>query len=112
MAFDPDAQLFDWYGWLTTQAGHSVLVGVPAALALVPWFGPFLPPLIVALAYLILWEIAVQRVGAGWKDALEDTACVMAGASLICGALVGYGTAALAFAVWAVFLVAGVIRRA
>jgi hypothetical protein len=112
MAFDPDAQLFDWYGWLCTQAGHSVLVGVPAALALLPWFGPFVAPLIVAVVYLVAWEIKHQRIRAGWKDALEDTACVMSGASILCGAFVSYGTSALAFLLWAVFLAAGVIRRA
>ena len=112
MAFDPDAQIFDWYQWLTTQAGHSALVGLPGALILVPWFGPFLAPLIVAAAYLLIWEIAVQRVGAGWKDALEDTACVMAGASILCGATVGIGTAATCFVAWAAFLFVGVWRRA
>ena len=112
MAFDPDAQLFDWYGWLTVQAGHIALVGLPGALILSPWFGPFLAPLIVAAAYLLLWEIAVQRVGAGWKDALEDTACVMAGASILCGAAVGIGTAAACFVGWAAFLFIGVWRRA
>ena len=112
MPFDPDAQLDDWYGWLTTQAGHSVLVGLPAALVLLPWFGPYLAPIIIAAAYLILWEIAVQRIGAGWKDALEDTACVMAGGSILCGMSDGYVTALVCFAAWAFFLLVGVLRRA
>lgn len=111
MSFDPDAQLDDWYQWSVVQAGHSALVGVPAALVLLPWFSPFLAPLIVAAAYLVLWEIAVQRVGSGWKDALEDTACVMAGASMICGALVGFWSAVLCFGLWAAFLAVGVVRR-
>lgn len=111
MAFDPDAQLGDWYGWLCTQAGHSALVGLPAAIILAPFFGPFLAPVIVAVAYLVLWEIAVQRVGAGWADALQDTACTAAGASILCGAMVGYWTAAACFAAWAVFLLIGVVRR-
>ena len=111
MAFDPDEQLNDWYGWLTTQAGHSALVGLPGALILVPWFGPYLPPVIIALAYLVIWEGAVQRFGAGIADALTDAACVMAGASILCGALIGYGTALACFAAWALLLTFGVWRR-
>lgn len=111
MAFDPDAQLGDWYQWLCTQAGHSMLVGVLAALILLPWVGVLLTPPIIAAVYLVAWEIAVQRIGAGWKDALEDSACVMAGGSILCGAFVGYWTAVLCFAVWAVFLLIGVVRR-
>lgn len=111
MAFDPDAQLDDWYGWLCTQAGHSALVGLPGALILLPWFGLVLAPAIVAAVYLVLWEIVVQRVGAGWADALEDTACTAAGASILCGATVGYWTAAVCFAGWGVFLLVGAARR-
>lgn len=111
MAFDPDSQFEDWYGWLTTQAGHSVLVGVPGALALAPWWGLYAAPVLVALIYLLVWEIAVQRVGAGWIDAVEDTACVMSGASLICGAQLSHSTAAVCFALWSAFLTLGVFRR-
>jgi hypothetical protein len=111
MAFDPDAQERDWYGWLTTQAGHAALVGMPAAWVLVPFFGPFLAPVIVAVAYLALWEILKQRAAAGWADALTDTACVMAGASTICGAAVGYWTAATCMTAWGALLAFGVWRR-
>ena len=111
MALQPDAQLDDWYGWLTTQTGHAVL-GQAGAFILLPFFGPFLAPVMVALVYLVAWEWAVQRFRAGIADGLTDTACTMAGASVICGMAVGYGTAAICFAAWAALLGFGVLRRA
>lgn len=111
MAFEPDAQQSDWYGWLTTQAGHAALVGNAGALLLFPWVGPVLSPILVALAYLVIWEAWRQRFGAGIADALTDTACTMAGASIICGALVGYGTALACFTAWCALLLFGVLRR-
>lgn len=112
MIFPPDSFPRDWYQWLTNQAGHSVLVGVPAGLALMPFLGPYIAPLAVFTIYLVFWEWGKQRFGAGLADAMEDSACVMAGASLICGYEVGYWTAWGAFAVWCLFLAWGVWKRA
>ena len=111
MIFPPEDQR-NWYAWLTVQAGHSVLVGVPMGLALMPFLGPYISPVAVFVVYLLAWEFSVQRLGAGLADALQDSACVMAGASIICGYAVGYWTAWGALAAWAVFLAIGVYRRA
>lgn len=112
MIFPPDDFRNNWYGFLTNQAGHSVLVGLPMGLALMPFVGPYIAPLVVFVVYLLVWEFSIQRIGAGLADALQDSACVMAGASIICGYAVGYWTAWGALAVWAVFLAWGVRRRA
>lgn len=37
---------------------------------------------LVSAGYLLTWEIGVQQVGAGWADALTDTAMVAAGGAL------------------------------
>lgn len=108
--FDPDEQLDDWYGWLGTQCAHAAL-GQGAAFILLPWIGPVGAPLIVAAVYFFAWEWGKQRFRAGIGDALTDTACTMAGASVLCGMSVGYGTAAICFAAWSVLLLAGVLRR-
>lgn len=111
MVFQPDEQLNDWYGWLTVQCGHSV-IGQAGAFILLPFFGAYLAPVMVGLVYLVAWEWAVQRFRAGIGDGLTDTACTMAGASVLCGMTVGYGTAAICFAAWAALLLFGVLRRA
>lgn len=111
MIFPPNSFPRDWYSWLTNQAGHSVLVGMPMGLALMPFLGPYIAPVAVFGLYLVFWEWGKQRFGAGLGDALEDSACVMAGASIICGYEVGYWTAWGALAVWALFLAWEVRKR-
>lgn len=88
MTFDPSAFRGDPYGYLTNQAGHAYLVGAPLALALAPWAGLIAGPAIVALAYGIIWELVIQR-GRLWRDSLEDTVHVLAGASVMSAALNG-----------------------
>ncbi|MCH9838798.1 hypothetical protein K0U83_24245 [bacterium] len=110
MSFEPDEQLDDWYKWLTTQCGHAC-VGIAGGLILWPLWG-IAAPGAVFFVYLIAWEGAYQRFGAGVGDALVDSACVAAGAAVICGAFVGYWTAVAVAAVWAVFIAWGVWRRA
>lgn len=109
----------DWYGELTNQSGHHALIGIPFALALLPFFPVVWVPVAVALIYAVIWEIIAQH-GADWKDSLTDTACVMAGASLLCGPFFFlppalfwpvWVTQALCFAGWAVLLAIGVVRR-
>jgi len=36
-------------------------------------------PWLVTVAYLILWEMGLQRLGAGWPDALLDTLAIAIG---------------------------------
>lgn len=108
--FGPDDFARDPYGYATNQAGHACIIGLPAALVLLPWFGPVLTPIIVAVVYGVVWELIVQR-GRMWADSLDDTAHVMAGASIICGATVGYWTAAVCVAAWLVVVLIGFLRR-
>ena len=55
--------------WLDNRTGYNLDVGT-----LAPW--------LVTAVYLVAWEMGLQRVGAGWPDALADTfAVAMGGAS-------------------------------
>lgn len=107
-----DAQPGDWYGWLTNQAAHMSVVGAPLALLLL-WLGvPDLAvPIMVAAAYGILWEWAIQR-GKDMADSLMDTAMVMCGAAFVVGLTVGVADAAIIFLIYAGALSFGVMRRA
>lgn len=100
----------DWYGYATNQAGHAALVGMPLALLVMPFLGPIWTPIAVALAYGIVWEWLIQR-GGMWADSVEDTAHVMAGASVICGAMVNHLTASTCVAAWLCLIGLGVARR-
>jgi hypothetical protein len=88
MTFPPNDFRNDWYGYLTNQAGHAYLVGCPLALACIPYWGLLFAPLAAAVIYGGAWECGIQR-GRLWRDSLEDSVHVMAGASVICGALSG-----------------------
>lgn len=85
----PDAFQADAYGWVTNQLSHAlvglVLVAlVSFLLSRSEWIedkGLFALALVVA-GYFIGWEVAWQLVGAGWTDALEDTAFVALGGAV------------------------------
>lgn len=110
--FAPDDFRRDRYGYLTNQAGHAYLVGAPIALAASPWWGLVAAPVVVAVSYGLFWEIGVQR-GRLWRDSLEDTVHVLAGASVICAALSGDAmTVAACMAAQAALLGLGWWRRA
>lgn len=113
MAFlGPDDQRNDWYAWATNQAGHSAIIGMPAALLCLPVFGPIWTPVFVALVYLTVWEVMAGHWRADWRDSLMDTAHVMAGASLLCGALAfGYWTAVACVLSWLCLIGFGVWQR-
>ena len=112
MIFAPDDFADDWYGYLTNQSGHAYLVGCPLALIVSPWWGLVAAPIIIAVCYGIIWELIVQH-GRDWRDSLEDTVHVMAGASVICAAISGdIWTVAGCLAAQAVLLGIGVWRRA
>ncbi|AZB65045.1 hypothetical protein EBL87_15330 [Cereibacter sphaeroides] len=109
---EPDAQPHQPYAWLTNQAAHSAVVGLPLGLlALGLSIPPEAVPPAVALIYLIVWERLIQR-GPDLRDSLTDTAHVAAGATLITAALSwGYWPTVGVLAVWATMLAAGIWRR-
>lgn len=88
MILDPNSFRRDPYRYLTNQAGHAYMVGAPLALVLSIWAPALAAPVLVALAYGLVWEIGVQR-GRLWRDSLEDTVHVLAGASVMTAALTG-----------------------
>ena len=111
MIFSPDDFDGDWYGYLTNQSGHAYLVGCPAALIVSPWWGLVAAPAVIGLCYAIVWEWMVQR-GRDWRDSLEDSVHVTAGASAICAALSGdVATVAGCLAAQGVLLMVGIYRR-
>ena len=80
---DADNFYGNWYGYVTNQAGHGYIVGLPAgylaALAGMTLTGGLL---LIGTVYLILWEWLTQR-GDNLADSLEDTAHVVLGAALV-----------------------------
>ena len=65
--------------WAAVFAGH-VTVGIAMASG-AAWAG--LPVWAAPILYLAVWECMVQRVGAGWRDALVDTWAVALGCGII-----------------------------
>ena len=86
--FAPNSFRRDPYGYLTNQAGHAYLVGAPLALGLSLLVGLMAAPVLAAAIYGIVWEGFVQRFRL-WRDSLEDTWHVFAGASVMSSALNG-----------------------
>ena len=112
MTFPPNDFPKDPYGAVTSQAGHAAIIGMPACMALLALGWPlWAAPIAVAVVYLIAWEGAVQRFSLP-ADALMDTASVMAGASVIAGALHGLLTAAVCLLAWLVVMAIEWVRRA
>lgn len=102
----------DPYGYVTNQAGHAYLVGMPFALALSPWLGLVATPILTALVYGAVWEVIIQR-GRMWRDSFEDSVHVLAGASVLCAALSGgWWAVAGCFAAQGALLGLGAWRRA
>ena len=112
MSFQPDDFPNDPYGAVTSQAGHAAIIGMPACLLLL-WIGFPLwsAPILVAVTYALVWEGIVQGFSLP-ADALMDTASVMAGASVLAGALHGMETAALCLLAWLVVMAGEWWRRA
>ncbi|MFP4239520.1 MAG: hypothetical protein ACLFRZ_09460 [Rhodosalinus sp.] len=100
----------DAYAWVTNQCGHGVLgiavVVVADALGL-HWLGQ---PIAAALVYWLVAEVALQRLRL-WRDAIMDTAHVMAGASLAAAIARDDLTAVAVLAVWGALLGFGAWRR-
>jgi hypothetical protein len=111
MIFSPDDFRRDPYGYVTNQAGHAYLVGMPFAMTVAPFWGLVATPIIAALIYGIVWEWALQG-GRMWRDSFEDSVHVLAGASVLCAALSGDGwTVAGCFAAQGSLLALGAWRR-
>ena len=120
---DPDDFDRDPYGHIINQAGHAVFVGMTATLILLPLGWPaWVIPLIVAAVYAGAWEWGIQRYlwrrKFDWRDSLMDTACTMAGASVLCGAFhyitdfwPAWHTVTLCFAAYAALVLWGGLRR-
>ena len=85
LMLDPDDFAGNPYGHVTNQAGHAQFVGMPLAMLGLLSLPPVAVPVLVALVYFTIWEAIIQR-GRMWADSLMDTACTMAGASIICAA--------------------------
>ncbi len=106
--FLPPEDQRDWYAWASNQLAHVSIGAVSAALAVVIGW----PAWAVPVAYLIVWEIACQRLGAGWRDAFNDTLFIACGA---CALWAAWHQAALlmfgAVIVAAVALGRGIWRR-
>lgn len=113
---DPDDFATDHYGHITNQAGHAAMVGMPAGMALLAFGWPlWAAPIMVALVYGLFWELGIQRAlwrrEFDWRDSLMDTACVMAGASMVSGFLSNLTTGAICWVAWAVLVFWGGLRR-
>lgn len=74
--------------WLVRFLTHFV-VGFLAWHALIWTVSPVHAAWAVPVVYLVAWEIAAQRVGAGWWDAVADTLAVALGTSFGLNLLLG-----------------------
>jgi len=80
----------DAYTWAAVALAHAMigLVAVAIVAALITRAAPWiegrgrLALVIVGGLYMLVWEIGVQGVGAGWADALTDAAFVAAGGAV------------------------------
>lgn len=107
----------DWYGYVTNQAGHAMIIGGGLSLAALTFLPALWVPPVVALAYGVIWEWLIQR-GGMWRDSLEDTAHVAVGAALPSTAAfyatdfwACWLTLAACFGAWLAVLAVGVARR-
>ena len=76
------------YEWASVFLAHFALgLGLTALVAaILDWIDSFemdigdVAPVLVTAGYLVRWEMGVQRLGAGWPDALVDTLAMGLGA--------------------------------
>lgn len=87
----PDAQ-GDAHYWASVLLAHALIGAVLVAVlawALARWVASLLPwpsaLQIVSGGYVVGWEGAAQRLGAGWLDAAVDSAAVTLGGLLAWG---------------------------
>ena len=118
--FDADDFATDQLGHIGNQAAHGQIVGVCIALLCLILMPPWAAPIVVALVYGIVWEVLIQPQPKGWADSIMDTACVMGGASVLCGAFhfipgevfwQAWRTVAVAFLAYGGLVLLGGLRR-
>ena len=118
--FDADDFATDPLGHIGNQAAHGQIVGVCIALLCLTLMPPWAAPIVVALVYGIVWEVLIQPQPKGWADSIMDTACVMGGASVLCGAFhfipgeafwQAWRTVAVAFLAYGGLVLLGGLRR-
>jgi hypothetical protein len=68
----------DAYTWAAVALAHLALGLALIAVAAAAGLRRAWALAAVVAGYLLAWEIGVQRLGAGWADALTDTAMVAA----------------------------------
>lgn len=82
--FPPDDYACDWYGWLVNQTSHvalGVLIVLVAALigrALIGEYPYRLELAAIAFAYVLIFELYIQRIDGG--DTAQDVAFMAYGA--------------------------------
>lgn len=106
----PDDYRRDWYGHATNQSAHAYAAGFPIGMCL-GFTDPLLAAAAVFLAYMLLWEVAIQRRGAR-SDQLQDSTHVALGA--LCGSAAMSGQSVLlivGWIVWALLICVGVVHR-
>jgi hypothetical protein len=80
--FEPDAFLNDWYGYVTNQAGHFLIVGA-VAFALLSWALKSRERGFIALTLAYVGFEAAHRwlFWGSLADSIEDTFFVLSGAA-------------------------------
>lgn len=78
MIFAPDAFLGDWYGWVTNQAAHALLIGALIFALVAITRLTRLQALWLTLALYALWEL--HTFAGDVLDGVTDFAFVAAGA--------------------------------
>lgn len=101
----------DAYTWAAVLTAHAA-IGMVLTVELHGFMPLWWAATVAWVGYLLAWEVAVQRLGAGVLDALVDVAGVTAGVAYAIGTFFtwpGYRWAALVL--FAVALAGGVWRR-
>lgn len=109
----------NWYGYLTNQAGHAAVIGVPLGTLSLNFMHPVAALISVFFIYFVVWEMLIQQSELLW-DSIVDACHVVAGAGAV-AILVCYipyedrNTALLllwcGWTVWFQVLMIGVKRR-
>jgi len=108
---EPDDFPRDWYGWVTNQAGHSYIVGIPPGIALQKFGLPLLlVPIACYVGYCLIWERLIQR-NTNLRDSLEDTLHVSMGATVMASALAGSSLLFLVLLVQGILIAQGAYVR-
>lgn len=108
----PDAFVTDWYGWITNQSGHALIVGAMPFALLAMIIGRVWACAVVAVIYAgwEVWQVTAQGGTVG--DGFADWAFVVLGAGLVWAAWERNGKAsAMIWLALAASFAVGVGRR-